>query len=257
MKPVAIEFTNYKVTVADALDQAGLESLLKGQEKVILKPNLVNSSPHPVTTSPLFCEAVAHYVRDRSNTKIIIAEGTGTPSKTTMEIFHERGFTKISKKIDLELLDLNEEPCIKLTKPGLPVFPEIYLPEIVFESFIISLPNLKAHSLAAMTGALKNMVGIAPPAHYAGQYGNWNKAFFHGRMHDSIIDLNRYRSPDFSVMDATIGLTEFHLGGAQIKTNKIIAGKNPLLLDRMASDFLGLDWKTIKHIAEDHYGFGE
>ncbi len=92
-------------------------------------------------------------------------------------------------------------------------FPTIYLPEIVFSSFLISTPVLKAHSLSQITGSLKNMVGIAPPKHYQGQYGVWKKVAFHKDIHQSVLDLHRYRSSDLTLIDASIGLVEHHLGG--------------------------------------------
>lgn len=49
------------------------------------------------------------------------------------------------------------------------------------------------------------MIGLAPPSHYAGRFGNWKKAAFHHRLDLAIIGLNRYGRPDFTVMDASIG----------------------------------------------------
>lgn len=69
------------------------------------------------------------------------------------------------------------------------------------ESFLISVPVLKAHSLAGVTGTLKNMTGLARPKHYSGRYGSWKKAVFHGNMQQSIIDLNRYRTPDLPLIE--------------------------------------------------------
>ncbi len=131
------------------------------------------------------------------------------------------------------------------------VFPEMYLPEILFTHYLVSVPVLKAHSFSKITGTLKNMIGAAPPKHYSGKYGSWKKAVFHGDMHASITELNLYRTPDLSLMDATIGLPEFHLGGRQCDPpmNKLIAGFDPLEVDRKAAELLGFDWHGINHLA--------
>ncbi len=70
-------------------------------------------------------------------------------------------------------------------------------------------------------------------------------------MQESVIDLNRYLAPNLSVMDCSIGMAEFHLGGPQCDPpiKKIIAGYNPWKVDREAAGLLGLDWKNIGHIA--------
>ncbi|MBF0226551.1 MAG: DUF362 domain-containing protein [Desulfobacterales bacterium] len=121
-------------------------------------------------------------------------------------------------------------------------------------NYIMSVPVLKAHSLSEITGSLKNMMGFAPPKYYSGRYGIWKKAVFHNNMHRSIKDLNSYRTPDLTLMDASIGLAEYHLGGPECDppVNKIIAGFDPLEVDRKAAGFLGLDWRNIGHLDEEN-----
>lgn len=65
-----------------------------------------------------------------------------------------------------------------------------------------------------------------------------------------IIDLNRYLTPDLSVMDCSIGMAEFHLGGPECNPHvkRIIAGYNPWQVDRKGAELLGLDLKNIDHI---------
>ncbi len=69
-------------------------------------------------------------------------------------------------------------------------------------------------------------------------------------MHQSILDLNKYRTPDLTLLDASTGMAEYHLGGPQCEppVNKILAGFNPVEVDRKAAELLGLDWKTIPHL---------
>ena len=124
------------------------------------------------------------------------------------------------------------------------------LPEIAFTHYIISVPVLKAHSFSDITGTLKNMMGFPPPKFYSGQYGTWKKAVFHQNMHQSIKDLCRYIKPDLTVMDATIGLSDFHLGGAHCSPpiNRIIAGFDPFEVDRCGAGHLGFDWRDIPHL---------
>jgi uncharacterized protein (DUF362 family) len=96
------------------------------------------------------------------------------------------------------------------------------------------------------------MIGFAPPKFYSGRFGGWKKSVFHQNLQQSIIDLNSYRSPDLSLMDASVGLAEFHLGGSHCSppVKKIIAGFSPLEVDRQAAKLLGLDWKRIPHLAQ-------
>lgn len=250
---VSVSFSDYDTSVFEALDHIHAGRLFAGQDKIIIKPNLVTDSPFPVTTSPRFCGAIIDYIRSHSEAAIVIAEGVGDPASETMEIFHTLGYTRLAEEKGTELADLNTAPLIRLENPDCKKFPEFYIPEMAMDHFIVSAPVLKAHSLSIYTGTLKNMVGFAPPEHYAGSGGIWNKAEFHIDIQQAIIDLNRYRSPDLSIIDASVGLAEYHLGGPACDppVDRMVAGCDPVAVDRMAAGLLGLDWRKIGHLSEN------
>ena len=47
--------SDYESTVDRGLSTAGIGDLLNNGRPIMLKPNLVNDSPHPVTTPPAGC----------------------------------------------------------------------------------------------------------------------------------------------------------------------------------------------------------
>lgn len=251
MDIITVEFESYEKSINDALDAISAEEHIAGQTAILIKPNLVNDSPYPITTSPQACEALIEYIRRHSRAGIIVAEGCGDAHLETGEVFARLGYTEMAERQGVPLVDLNHEPLRVLNNPDCTVFPKMYLPEIAFSHYIVSVPVLKVHSLATMTGTLKNMMGFAPPEYYSGQYGIWKKAVFHGQMQASLIDLNRYLVPDLSVMDCSTGMAEHHLHGAPCDppVNRIIAGYDPWKVDREAAELLGLNWKDIRHIA--------
>jgi len=250
MQPIIKEFSTYSKTVFEILDEIGAAKIFAAQSSILIKPNLVNATPHPVTTSSECCEAVIQYIMEKSQAEIVIAEGCGDAVLETHEVFSSLGYDKLSRKYQIDLIDLNHEPLLKLTNDNCQIFREMYLPKIVFDYFIISIPVLKVHSFSDITGSLKNMMGIAPPKYYSGRYGSWKKAVFHERIHQSIVELNQYRTPDLTLMDASIGLSDFHLGGrtCQPFVNKLVAGFSPIAVDRIAASLLGLNWRSIPHL---------
>ncbi len=250
MSVAVIEFKNYVESVKEALDGIEASEVLKAEQQILIKPNLINSSRHPVTTPKACCEAIIQYIQACSSAQIVIGEGCGDSMSETDEIFSIHGYVELAQKYSVELVDLNHAPLVRKQDLTRSVFKEMYLPQIAYSHFIISVPVLKVHSLAQITGALKNMMGFAPPQYYSGQFGSWKKAVFHADMQQSIIDLNRYCTPDLSIMDATIGLCEYHLGGPPCTppVNKILASFDPVLLDRKAADILGLRWQDIGHL---------
>lgn len=245
-----INFTNYVDTITQALENIQAREVLAKQTRILIKPNLINDTPPPVTTPVECCEAIIDYLQKNTKAEILVGEGCGEPGITTDEVFANLGYKKLASKKKIKLLDLNESPLVKKENEGCRLYPHMYLPQIVFKSFLISVPVLKAHSIATITGTLKNMMGLLPPKHYSGGFGIWKKSRFHHKMQQSIIELNLYRQPDLTIFDATIGLQDFHLGGRHCSppVNKILAGFDSREIDRKAAQLLGLNWKSIKHL---------
>lgn len=250
MRTSIIEFENYTQSIRQALDDIGADKIFEQQKQILIKPNLICADPHPITTPKACCQAIVEYIRGCSDADICIAEGCGDADLETGQVFEALGYARMADQAGVELIDLNHEPVVKKSNAACPFFPEMTLPEVAFTHYILSVPVLKAHSLAMITGTLKNMMGFAPPKYYSGQFGIWKKAVFHENMQQSIIDLNKYVTPDMTVMDATIGLCEYHLGGPHCSppVNKILAGLDPKSIDRAAAGFLGMDWKQIEHL---------
>lgn len=247
---ICAEFKNFDISVPEILEALGIRDRLADVPRILIKPNLVTSQPHPVTTSPACCRAVVKYLKSFTDAEIIIAEGTGDPCMTTLDVFKKLGYRKLADEAGIDLVDLNTVSLKKLTRNDCPRFPEFFLPEIALTHFIISVPVLKAHSLSDITGSLKNMMGFAPPAHYSGAGGIWNKAEFHRDIHQAIIDLNRYRKADLTLLDASAGMPDYHLGGRTCDppVSKLIAEFDPVAVDRKAAELLGLDWQRIPHL---------
>jgi len=245
-----VEFSSYTDSVSQALDAVDARARFRRLSAVLIKPNLVTTSAHPVTTASQCCAALITYIRSCSHADIVIGEGTGDPTCQTRDVFDLLGYGKLSSQYGVGLVDLNEAPVRRLTNTHCRLFPEIYLPEIVFTHYVVSVPVLKAHTLAGMTGTLKNMVGLAPPAYYRRGSGGWKKSFFHTDIHRAIKELNSYRTSDLSLVDASVGLADFHLGGRRCEppVGKILAGSDPVAVDRMGAELLGLDWESIPYL---------
>ena len=69
-------------------------------------------------------------------------------------------------------------------------------------------------------------------------------------MHEAIVDLNSYRAPDLGIIDASIGLSEYHLGGAACSPSvgRLLGGFDPVAVDAEGARLLGHDWWSIDHL---------
>ncbi len=243
-------FTSWQGSVSRLLDAAGLGKRLATAANVIIKPNLVEPQDPPITTPVKLVAALVDYIHAFSPAlDIIIGEGCGSSSHNTRQIFACLGYTSLADLDHISLMDLNEAPLVHMHNSSCSRWPEMHLPEIVFDSFLISVPVLKAHSMAGVTLTMKNMIGLAPPGHYQGG-GHWKKSSFHSGIQEAIFDLNRYRTPDFTVLDATVGMQEAHLWGSTCDPppNRLAASYDPVAMDAYGCSLLGINWKTIGHI---------
>lgn len=82
----------------------GAAELLIDGRPVMLKPNLINDSPHPVTTPPEFCEAVIAFVRKHTDASIMIAEGCGDAGLDRSAVFARSGYADPAKRLDVQWL---------------------------------------------------------------------------------------------------------------------------------------------------------
>jgi len=250
VKVAIVEFKDYERSVTEALDEIGAAETLGAQKKIVLKPNIINDSPPPVTTPAECVEAVLDYCRGNSDAEIVIAEGCG--GLDTHEAFRRLGYLELSRRKHVQLIDLDKEETVELHNSSLGYLPEFHMPRCLTDGFLVSIPVLKAHSMAKVTLSLKNMLGIAPAKYYCASA--YRKSKLHGRnnreLHRYIIELNQYCKPDLSVLDATVGMAEAHLWGRRCKppVNKILASFDPVAVDAAGARLLGLDWRKIDHI---------
>ena len=107
-----VKFVDYRSSIASALDLIGAGARLPKQGLIIIKPNLTNSSPPPVTTSVAAAEAVYIYCKAHTKAEITIGEGCG--SGRTPDVYKALGYTALAKKYSLELIDFNETDTITL-----------------------------------------------------------------------------------------------------------------------------------------------
>lgn len=253
--------TSLHKNIHSLLDAAGLTENIGKSRPILIKPNLVESLPPPITTPVDLVEIIVDYLQHYlPGVQLIIGEGTGSMEYDTFHCFTQLGYEKLARKKKIELVDLNRAELVHKEHPDCRRWPSMHLPKLLDQVFLFSVPVLKAHTLAKVTLTMKNMMGCAPPSHYQGN-GAWGKSSFHTSIHEAIFDLNRYRTPDFTLLDGSIGMATAHLWGPTCDppVNRLAASWDPVAIDSYGASLLNRDWQTIGHIrlAHDMLGRGE
>ena len=223
-----------------------IEATLPESGLIVLKPNLTNDSPPPVTTPLEFVEAVYRWIRPRSGARIAVGEGCG--SGETDEVFRRLGYKEFARQEGIELIDFNRAETIECRDPEAFALRSFRMPTILKEAYLVSLPILKDHSFTKTTIAMKNIFGCAPGSVYG---GSWNKSKLHSPSTDlNVVDVCRYLKPDLSVVDAMTALTGMHLSGTPKRFDTILAGFDPVAVDAVGSRMLGHDPERLEYLTK-------
>jgi len=244
------EFTDYNTTVSLVLDVLGFSGKMDEADRIIIKPNLLQDAPPPCTTDAACVEAVLKYIFDRKPGKeVLVLEGSG--GCPTGKAFKGLGYDRLASRYGVELLDVDKTDITRLEKPGARVYKEIYLPSILFGSFLVSVPSLKDHSITGVTLSTKNLIGLLPEKHYGG-YWSYKRSDVHRvGVSQAIADLNSYIDIGLSIIDGRLGQQGSHLAGGRHchpYKNVIIGGYDAVDVDKKGAEILGHRWQDIDHL---------
>jgi uncharacterized protein (DUF362 family) len=244
------EIKDYSSSVNELLEELDFGGRLDGISRIIIKPNLLQDSPPPCTTDVDCVEAIIKYIKTRNNhIPIIILEGSG--GCETSKAFKTLGYEELAENHGVTLMDVDHSPLVKLENNNARVYKEIYLPEIIFDSYLISVPVLKDHLMTTVTLGLKNMIGLLHKKHY-GNYWSYNRSDVHRvGVDEAIADLNDYIDIDLTIIDGRLGQEGSHLSGGKVwlpAKSVVIGGYDSLEVDKAGARILGHDWKNVRHL---------
>ena len=226
-----------KKMTKELLEKIDLKAELKKDDLIALKPNLVNasSSEKGATTDPQIAAALIEYLINKGFEKLIIIEGSWVGADTD-NAFLKCGYQELAAKYEIPLYNLQKSSY----KQKKVLDMEIEIAEIALKvDYLINLPVLKGHCQTNITCALKNLKGCL---------SDQEKRRFHRiGLHKSIAYLNKALKQDLIIVDGIYGDLDFEEGGNAVKMNRILAAKDPVLVDSYAAELLGY------HISEIPY----
>ena len=207
-------------------------------KSVLLKPNLLDGSPPPVTTNPQVVKAVAKILYESGARRVLIGDMSAffkLPTRKNMDLT----FMKlIAEEVQAELIPFDEGGWVCVDFPHGHYLKRVYVAESLFGvDRIINLPVIKTHESATYSIALENFVGATHFRHrpYLIDRSHWEEV---------IAELNLAYAPDLHIIDGTrLMAEEGPWKGRAVDANLIIATG-----DRIAADVVGLG--VLKHFSE-------
>lgn len=235
--------------VKKLMNEYGVAAALAGHKNdtVGIKPNLVVADPaeEGATTDPRIIAGIIEFLQEMGINDIKIMESSWTGGNTRTA-FRECGYNQLGEEYGVEIIDLKQDRAknIAVADENFKV-----CRQVLAVDYLINVPVLKAHCQTKMTCALKNLKGCIPDSE--------KRRYHREGLHKPIALLNKVLRPNLIIVDGIYGDLTFEEGGNPVKMDRLIIGKDPVLIDSYAARLLGYEIGTIDYIgyAAD-YGLG-
>ncbi len=231
--------TEFKNMTMRLLEESQLEKMIPTKDcRIGIKPNLVapTEASWGATTHPEVVAGIIEYLQKYEFTNIVMLEGSWVGDKTQDSI-EVCGYQEISDAYRVPFLDMQKDSWSEVDCGGCNLR---ICDEALKLDFLINVPVMKGHCQTKITCALKNMKGLIP---------NTEKRHFHSMgLHKPIAHLNLGIRQDFIVVDNICGDWDFEDGGNPVVMNRIVVGRDPVLVDRWVCREMGYDVTDVPYI---------
>lgn len=262
----------------------GISDLFSNGKKVVIKINLTGGSGNatndklngvPVTEAmwshPTVVKAVTELIIDAgvSANDIIIAESLGLYDSYSNSVF--QGYVDIKNYYGCELMDITKGEFVEIsTGTGYYNYSSLIMNKVLQETDVyVSIPKLKQHAEAGLTCSIKNQVGAVPQSQYETDSIHYRRQALHSPTNSSsatflpgsICDLNAVRPVHFAVVDgiknAKGGEGVWNTNFVPFESHVLLAGKEPVAIDSIGANLMGLDCEAKKFQLPGENGYGD
>jgi len=253
--------------IEEALGHVELEPLVRGK-LVAVKPNDTWASEEDTTgvTQPDTLRAVLRHLKRFAPRELVVTGGAGAAE--TDDVFRVAGLMRVIEEEGAAYFDHNRPPFKEVEleyEPGAdvrgPQASVMVNPRVLEYETLVALNQLKLHSTATVTLALKNIAMSYPAADYYGhpRSKEKHKHWFYDDMHSFIAAMAKRFHIDLAV---TVGhpamIATGPLGGHAVETGLVIASTDAVAADAVGAKLLGFDAQAVRHLWEaGRLGLGE
>lgn len=230
-------------------------------------------------TDAEFVRGVLRCLKARGHTRVTIAEGCGNSHEHWKKAIAVSGFEAMASEEGVPLVAMDDDGVYDRVgdQPGKPLaisgiertrVPTLLMPKILAETLerglFISAPKLKAHRYSVVSLGIKGMQGTVMRSEASPAYNQkWRmheelKAYLSARRHkqpedraqyvaslelfaERMLDVLEISLPDVVLVDGAPAVAGDGFQKLRVLPGKIaIGGTNPVLVDRVGSQYLGL-----------------
>jgi uncharacterized protein (DUF362 family) len=259
---VKVKEGNVVRAVEEAIDLlGGIETVTNGKNSILLKPNLVAPDVR-CTTKPVVVQTIARLMKNAGK-EVMIGEASAaaesfnvigndtyrTKKKDILDgmqkhVFDNLGYTEMAKSLNIPLINLHSGDIIEVPLKNGYAAESLKIHKVLTEvDLVCSVPMMKTHTLATVTLAMKNLIGLYPGTEYYSV-----RSWLHDRAAEKgsagidfeVIDMNNAVKTGLSVIDAISAMEgNGPFNGTLVDMGLIIAGTSPLATDMVGASVMG------------------
>ncbi len=220
-------------------------------KRILLKPNagrLARTGEGATTDHRVVAAAID--VFQKAGAHVAVGESPIVGVKA-LEAFETCGIAEVARSRNCPLIDMDENPGIKIEIPaGLAIDSLVLCSEILEFDYIVSIPVMKMHMHTGVTLSVKNMKGCL-----------WrrSKVEFHmlppvdgydeKPINLAISDMAGVLLPHLSIIDGTVGMQGLGPSAGEAKPLGVVAaGSDALAVDAVACRLMGTKAENIPHL---------
>jgi len=231
------EKDSMKEAIVRSLDLINFD-FTRNIHRILIKPNMCYYY-HPSTgevTDPQFVSAIVDIFQERFNDpEISIVEADASAMKCKYA-FSMLGYDRIVKEIGIKLINLCKEESTEISINIKGSKFDILIPNIFNKSdLIVNVPKIKYMDGVKISCALKNMFGCN---------ANPGKYIYHKELNDIIVNINKHIKTNLVITDGLMVCGKYTK-----RLNMVMSSKDPVANDAAASRLMGLNPRSVKHIA--------
>lgn len=238
----------------EALENIPFDFTLWKNKRILIKPNAGRLvSPNlGINTSPEVVAGILDFFLEKGVRNLVVGDSPILGVKS-LEALEKCGIAEEARKRNVEIVDLDAAPPVKIAVPSPNVTTNLKVCRLVTEvDHIVSIPVMKTHMHTMVSLGLKNMKGCLyerekvrlhqlPPQDevYPGEKP----------LDIAISDLAKVLLPDLTVVDGIIGQDGMGPSAGTPKSfGAVVASFNCMAADVVASELMGIDPVSVRHL---------
>jgi len=236
-----------------AVDLAGGFGRLSSNSKVFIKPNFclwhrgIVFPRYGVLTTARMVEDVVVLLKEHGVEDITLVEGIveiDVEDRSMLDLVVEgMGLDKLTKRYGVKFIDVLRGSFTRVTAGDMPLSVNR---DILEADYTVNMPVLKTHSQTMVSLGIKNLKGLLSIP---------SRKRFHNRKEDVDLNYNLARlpgiiSPSINIADGIYTLERGPLyTGAAHRSDIILVSQDLISADKVGSTLLGIEPRTVPHIA--------